>query len=101
MKFSSINSDVIRNDKNVVLMFKAFLDNLVNISHHIIILNNFPHLRLESLKLMAFLNSKYYNRKYENDLEQLLELPATVTNWPNTKSEIFFSICTLQLETIG
>lgn len=82
-------------------LFKHFLDNIQNVLDDILNMVNNPNLREESLALIAYVIAIHFKQNFDSTKNTLLGLPKTVSMWPETKSKVFFLICSLQLETQG
>lgn len=56
---------------------------------------NNPDLKDEFAKLLAVVISEYTNENYLTIYANFKTLPEDLSSWPNTKTEIFFYICSL------
>lgn len=81
--------------------FNQFLFTIRSHFNAILELSNHSTLRSDSQKLIAVLLSKHTLEIYEDVNKLLLALPEKVTEWPKSKSEVFFSICAWQFEFQG
>lgn len=82
-------------------VLNSFLEKLHSVFDQILNLTCNPKLRQESLKLVAFLISICARQNLAEVFSRLIDLPMSVTDWPKTKSDIFFTICAIQIGNKG
>lgn len=82
-------------------MIDTFVLNLPVALNVILNLCNNSNLRCEALKLVAVTLVKHFDYNYDDVLKMLLTLPVSVSDWGQSKSGIFFNICSIQLEKTG